>query len=214
MDSVARKLESKTVYQEFADVVSAGEVLTLSTSTGNVMARKAASCLLVPEVGDRVLVAVESRGDAFVLAVLERLSDSRATIELPRRTSVQAAERLSFVAREGVDVVGGNEVRLTSASVEVNAVQTRIASRAVELVGEAVGAELGTVKIVAKTVDSIFERLSQRMKRSFKTVEQTDQVKANHLDYAAETIAHFRGEHTIVSAKDLVKVNGEQIHMG
>lgn len=214
MESVARKLEVKAVYQEFADVVAAGEVLTLSTSTGNVIARKAASCLLVPDVGDRVLVAVDGRGEAFVLAVLERDSETRATLELPRRTMVQAAERLSFVAPEGIDVVGGDEVRIASANVAVNSARTRIASRVVDVVGEAVGAELGTVKVVAKTVDSILERVSQRVQRSFKWVEQTDQVKARQLDYAAETIAHFRGEHTVVSAKDLVKVNGEQIHMG
>jgi hypothetical protein len=215
MESVAKKLEVRVVHQEFAEVLTAGEVFELAASTGRIHARRAASCLIVPEVGDRVLCAVESRGDAFVLAVLERKeAASRATMELPERTVVRAAERLSLAANEGVDIVGGGEVRISSAAVEVTSLRTRLASRALEVVGDAVGADLGRVKIVAKSIDGMMERLSQRIKRSFRVVEETDQVKARHLDYAAETVAHFRGEHTVITAKDLVKVNGEQIHVG
>lgn len=215
MEAVARKHEPKLVYEEFAEVVSAGEVLTLKTNTGSVIARRAASCLLVPEVGDRVLCVIETRGDAFVLAVLERADGAqRATVELPEKTLLRAAERLAIAANQGVDVVGGGEVRISSARVEVTAMHTRLAGRVLDVVGEVVGADLGRVKLVAKTVDGMLERLSQRVKRSFKVVEETDQVKARHLDYAAETVAHFRGEHTVVTAKDLVKVNGEQIHVG
>ncbi|MBK9260043.1 MAG: DUF3540 domain-containing protein [Polyangiaceae bacterium] len=215
MEAVARKHEPKLVYEEFAEVVSAGEVLTLKTNTGKVVARRAASCLLVPEVGDRVLCVIETRGDAFVLAVLERADGAqRATVELPEKTLLRAAERLTIAANQGVDVVGGGEVRISSARVEVTAMHTRLAGRVLDVVGEVVGADLGRVKLVAKTVDGMLERLSQRVKRSFKVVEETDQVKARHLDYAAETVAHFRGEHTVVTAKDLVKVNGEQIHVG
>ena len=214
MENVAKKLEVRVVHQEFAEVLTAGEVFELAASTGRIHARRAASCLLVPEVGDRVLCAVESRGDAFVLAVLERKEAGRATVELPERTVVRAAERLSLAANEGVDIVGGGEVRISSAAVEVTSLRTRLASRALEVVGDAVGAELGRVKFVAKSIDGMMERLSQRIKRSFRVVEETDQVKARHIDYAAETVAHFRGEHTVVTAKDLVKVNGEQIHVG
>jgi len=214
MENVAKKLEVRVVHQEFAEVLTAGEVFELAASTGRIHARRAASCLLVPEVGDRVLCAVESRGDAFVLAVLERKEAGRATVELPERTLVRAAERLSLAANEGVDIVGGGEVRISSAAVEVTSLRTRLASRALEVVGDAVGAELGRVKFVAKSIDGMMERLSQRIKRSFRVVEETDQVKARHIDYAAETVAHFRGEHTVVTAKDLVKVNGEQIHVG
>lgn len=230
MENVARKPEAPWAYQEFAEVIAVGDVLTLKTNSGSVIARRAASCLLVPEIGDRVLCVIETRregrmrhveapfaqtGDAFVLAVLERADTTqRATVELPERTLLRAGERLGIAANQGVDVVGGGEVRISSAKVEITAMHTRLASRALDVVGEVVGADLGRVKLVAKTVDGILERLSQRVKRSFKIVEETDQVKARHLDYAAETVAHFRGEHTIVTAKDLVKVNGEQIHVG
>jgi hypothetical protein len=214
MDNVARKHEARAVHQEYAEVVSAGDALELSTSTGAVVARRAASCLLVPEVGDRVLVAMETRGDAYVLAVLDRRDEGKATLEISGDVVMRASERLSIAASQGVDVVGGTAVRIAARSVEVTSFQTRLASHALEVVGEAVGAELGRVKLLAKSVDGMMERLSQRVKRSFRFVEETEQVKARHLSYSAEEVAHFRGETTVVSASDLVKVNGEQIHVG
>ena len=214
MDSVARKLEVRSVHQEYAEVVAAGEVFELQVSTGAVVARRAASCLLVPQVGDRVLVAMEARGDAYVLAVLDRRDEGKATLEVAGEVVLRATEKLTIAASQGVDVVGGASVRLAAASVEVTSFQTRLTSHALEVVGEAVGAELGRVKLLAKSVDGLMERLSQRVKRSFRYVEEMDQVKARHLDYSAEQVAHFRGETAVVSAADLVKVNGEQIHVG
>lgn len=214
MENVARKLDVRAVHQEFAEVVSAGDLLELETSSGRLTARRAASCLLVPCVGDRVLCAVETRGDAFVLAVLERADETRATLEVEGAVTLRSTEKLSLVGEKGVDVVGGTAVRIASVRVDVNSVETRIASHAVEILGDVVKAELGRAKIVAKSIDGLVERMSQRVKRSFRWVEEIDQVKAKHIDYAAENVAHIRGETTVVTAKDLVKVNGEQIHVG
>jgi hypothetical protein len=66
----------------------------------------------------------------------------------------------------------------------------------------------------ASTLDSFFERLSLHARSSLRTVEELDQVKARHIDYAASGDAHLRGENALVSAHDLVKVNGEQVHVG
>ena len=48
MENVARKLDVRAVHQEFAEVVSAGDLFELETSSGRLTARRAASCLLVP----------------------------------------------------------------------------------------------------------------------------------------------------------------------
>lgn len=214
MENVARKLEHRAIYQEYAEVISAGDVLELRAPSGCIVARRAASCLLMPSVGDRVLCVVEERGDAFVLAVLERADDSRATLVMDGAVTLRTKEKLSLVGEKGVDIVGAETVRIAGKSVDVNSIETRIASHAVELLGDVVKADLGKVKYVAKSIDGLIDRVTNRVKRSFRTVEEIDQVKARHLDYSAEHVAHFRGETTVVTAKDLVKVNGEQIHVG
>jgi hypothetical protein len=62
--------------------------------------------------------------------------------------------------------------------------------------------------------DSLFERVSQRVKRSFRTVEDIDQLKAKKIDYAAESTLALRAEHAVVHGEELIKVDGKQIQLG
>lgn len=210
MSNVARKIEVKAVFQEFGEIVATdGALSTVRTALADVVARRAASCLLTPSVGDRVLLATEDRGDAYVLAVLEQRDPGQATISVDGDLSLRSVHgKVSVAAREGIDLITAAAARIASTEVQVTALETLTIATA------AMKAELDKVKVVATTVDSFFERVSQRVKRSFRTVEEIDQVKARHLDYAASGNAHIRGENTLVTAHDLVKVNAEQVHIG
>jgi len=57
-------------------------------------------------------------------------------------------------------------------------------------------------------------RFSQRVKNAYRRVEGMDQLRAQHIDHAADKTMSLRGENTLMTAKQLVKVDGEQIHMG
>lgn len=216
MNSAARKIEPSVVYQEFGEVVAvAGHTLTVRGAIADVQARRAASCLLAPEVGDRVLVAVEEAGDAFVLAVLVRGSEGATTIGVEGDLAIRAASgKVTIAAQEGVDVVSPSPVRVAAGEVTVSAAIGRLRVEALEVLGRAVKAELGKVKVFASSLDSVLERFTQRSRTSLRTVEELDQVRAKHIDYAAAGNAHLRGENALVSAEDLVKVNAEQIHIG
>jgi hypothetical protein len=210
MDNVARQIEVKAVFQEFGEVVAINaELVTVRTALTDVTARRAASCLLDPAVGDRVLVAVEERGDAYVLSVLEQRDPTAATISVEGDLTLRSLRgKVSVAAQEGVDIVTAAAARIMASTVDVEAME------ALSVVGGALKAELGKVKVYAATLDSFFERVSQHAKRSFRTVDELDQVKARHIDYAASGNAHLRGENALVTAHDLVKVNGEQVHVG
>ena len=58
------------------------------------------------------------------------------------------------------------------------------------------------------------ERISVDAKRSYRTVSEIDQVKAEQIDYAAETIMNLHGKNTLVTAEELVKLDAAQIHVG
>ena len=68
--------------------------------------------------------------------------------------------------------------------------------------------------LVTETLDSVLDRFSQRVKRSYRTVEETDQLKAERIDYTASSTMSLHGENALVTAEQLVKVDGEQIHLG
>ena len=60
----------------------------------------------------------------------------------------------------------------------------------------------------------MFERVTQRVKRSFRFVEDADTVKAGRIDYAADTALTMRAKNTIIAAEELAKVDAEQIQLG
>lgn len=210
MDNVARKIEVRAVFQEFGEVVAIdAELVTVRTALAEVTARRAASCLLEPAVGDRVLLAAEERGDAYVLAVLEQRDPETSRISVEGNLTLSSLRgKVSVAAQEGVELVSSAAVRILASAVEVQAVE------ALSVLSGAVKGEFGKVKMYAATLDSFFERVSQHAKRSSRTVEEMDQVQAGHLDYAASGNAHLRGDNALISAHELVKLNGEQVHIG
>ena len=58
------------------------------------------------------------------------------------------------------------------------------------------------------------ERISQRVKRLYRHVEDFEQLRADKVDYVANKTMSLRGQNTLMTAEELVKVDGEQIHLG
>ena len=116
MESVARKIEVKAVFQQFGEALAvAGHTVTVRTPLADIPAKRAASCLLEPAVGDRVLLAVEDGGAAYVLAVLDREDGAQATISVEGDLVLRSLRgRVSVAAQEGVDIVSAATARATA----------------------------------------------------------------------------------------------------
>lgn len=213
MDSAARHIDDTTIL-ETGQVHGTGDgTFRVATSSGTVRARRAVSCLVAPEEGD--LVQLSSRGDgrSWILAVLERESPV-TTLSAPGDLRIEVdAGTFCVAARDGVSIATADEVSVASARVDVNTVEARLAAQTATLLGRFLQTEFEKVRSFAGTVDAVFDRLSQKVKRSYRTVEN-DQVRAKRIDYAAEKNVSLRGHNALVTAEQLVKIDGEQIHLG
>jgi hypothetical protein len=216
MHSVARKLEARVVFQEVGEVVTIDAAsLGIRTALGTLQARRALSCVVAPRLGDRVLVASEERGASFVLAVLERPSEAPTTIGVEGDLELRTPSgKVTVTTRDGLDLSSAATVRVTAPAVDVSAVEGRLAFQMLDLFASVLQAEMGKVKALACKLDALLDRLRLRTRSSLRTVEELDQVRARHLDYSATGNAHLRGENTLVTAEDLVKINADQVHLG
>ncbi|HRI66407.1 MAG TPA: DUF3540 domain-containing protein, partial [Polyangium sp.] len=187
MNNAARKIEPRVVYQEFGEVLGiTGQTIVVRGAVADVRTKRAASCLLAPGIGDRVLVVVEENGDAFVLAVLERKSTEAATLDTDGDLAIRAhSGKVTIAAQEGIDVVSPSPVRIVAGEMSVTAALGQVRVEVLEVLGRAVKAELGRVKVLATSIDSVLERFTQRARLSKRTIEELDQVHAGHIDYAA-----------------------------
>ncbi len=212
--TAAKKLASPETYLESGLVERLGETIAVRLWTGTIEARRAKSCLVAPEIGDKVLCAIEADG-AYVLAVLAGSEGAKTVLAADGDLELRArGGSVSVLGSEGVAIVSGGDLAVTSRELHVHAKQGSVAVDELGFFGRLLQAEVSKVTLVAQEMDSVFTRLSQRAKRVFRFVEEIDQTRAGTIDLRAQNLVAIRGENAIVSARVLAKVDGEQIHLG
>jgi hypothetical protein len=217
MRSIARKIEPQQAYQAHQEVgrVARADGASFAVASGSEEhdARRAVSCLVQPEVGDEVVVSVTPSG-RYILAILERRGTA-ARLVLDGDLSVSLPSgRFTVDAADGVSVVSGTDVGVVSPTVDVRADRGSVVLESLSFLGATIEAEVGRAKVVATLLESVAERVSQRCRRAFRFVTEIEQLRAHRIDYTAEQTMSLRAENTVLTAQELVKIDGEQIHVG
>ena len=214
--NLARKLDELEAYQVMGTVVHAEPGLFIvRTGRGDMRARRATSCLVEPRIDDFVLVAGAPSGAAWVLAVLEREAGAGASLACDGDLEIKVPEgRVRVASKEGIDLVSQKDVSVLADGVRVHAATGSVVMDSLSYLGGLVRSEIGKLRHEGGIVERVVERVSERVKRSFRKVEEVDQVRAERIDYSAKQVMSLRAENAIVTAEELVKMDGEQIHLG
>ena len=208
----ARHYEDPATAHEPA-FVSSVTPLRLRASGIEYEAQRAVSCLVAPRLGDEVYVALLADRRAFVLAVLERPAPG-VELAVEGDCTLRASGAMAITGRAGMSLVSGTSMDVVTGRFSLDAVTTSFASETVALVARTVSAELDKARVAARVVDGFFERVTQRAKRALRIVEEADQVRAGRIDYVAEASMTLNADNTVVTARQLVKVDGSQIQLG
>jgi hypothetical protein len=177
-------------------------------------ARRAAGCLLAPRKGDLVLAARMGE-ECYLLNVLERDAQAPARIEVEGDLELSAPSgSLEVSARDGLDMASPARVGLTASELSVTAAHGRVALESLSFLGGLVRARLDKLRLAARTVDSVVERLTQSLKNRFTRVEELDRLEAACISQEADDLFSARGKYSLVSAEEDVKIDGGMIHLG
>lgn len=215
MSNMAIQSQLAVIVQKYGVVTQVEPTMTVQVDTGYYQAECAASCLLEPMPGDSVLLVTDTNQAHFVLAVLARANHLGAMLRLPANTEIQAADgHLKLSARDGIALQTVGELSMQSATLRVEALKGDVTVQSLSLVGGVLRSCVDQIKSVGRTFDSVFERCHQRVGRSYRVVDEIDQVKANMMDYRADTSLQLHARHTLMTADELVKVDADQIHLG
>lgn len=178
---------------------AAGGGFVIETAGDRICAQQAVSCLVRPEEGDEVIVAGTVEGPKFVLAILRR-EEKAKTIAADGDLEFDVRGELRVHARDGMEFLSPRRFLVASANLVATAKNAAL---------EAQGA-----RILANVVDATAERLSSRFSRVFRQVFELEHVRSGQLDYVAEGNVRLHGDNTLLTARELVKADGKQIHMG
>ncbi len=210
--NAAKKLMHTTPTLQTGTVTRLGAKLEVRVRGGSSRARRAKSCLVAPELGDTVLCAMDANG-CWVLAVLEGPT-STTKLEAEGDLEVVAGRNLSLHAAQDAELVGGNAVAVGASELHVRADSATVSAPRLGFLGRIVHAELSRLSLVAEEVDQTIERLALKAKRVFRVVDELDQTRAGSVDLRAQELMAVRGENTVIAARVLAKVDGEQVHIG
>ncbi|HJL16981.1 MAG TPA: DUF3540 domain-containing protein [Sandaracinaceae bacterium LLY-WYZ-13_1] len=177
------------------------------------MARRAASCLLAPRAGDVVLCA-KVDGAAYVLAVLER--DAEGTeLEVDGELAFRShAGSIRMDAAEDVELRSGRALRLRSQAMAFVAEQGSWVGRELRLVGERLTLDAQRIRQVSTFAERVADSLEERFGRTYRDVEDAEHVRAGSITYSIRHLLRHHASTAVMTAKKLIKLDGDQIHLG
>ena len=159
--------------------------------------RRAASCVIAPQVGDTVLVtSVENQ--IWLLAVLERANAQQAELSVPGDLHIHSTGELS----------------LSSSALRISAEQGDCHISDMNYSGDKFSAWVSLSRIVGKRAESVWQTITQVSHNLLRTTRNTEQVRAGQLDMKAQDYARLHASNTVITSKAITKVDSEQIHMG
>jgi hypothetical protein len=216
MNNPARKLHEIPLVQEQGMITNTdGKFFTVETRCGTYEARQAVSCLIKPLPGDKVLVVGDFVDGFYILAVLDREETQKQTLEFHGPVDLKVEDgRLTIAAQEGMSLAAAKDVSLAARELNIHSLQSEVSVHHLVFSGGFWLGQVEKLRFLATTFDSVVERLSQRVKRSYRTVEEIDQLRAGRLDYLIDKLLSLRGKYSMLTAKEDVKIDGERIHMG
>lgn len=165
----------------------------------SLVARQAASCLLAPVIGDRVLVYAD-RDEAFILAVLVRSAEHAAEISVP------GADRVILSASDRLEI--------TASNVSVNAGQIDLVSRVLVAAGEMLTTNFRriTETVVDKMVGA--RTITTKVETRTAVVKDVDVLNAGMLVQTVDSVSTQKSEIALMTAKRDVRIDAERVSVG
>jgi hypothetical protein len=215
MSNLAYKFEEFEPSLTIGKVLASGEFVVIQTASDIVRAKPATSCLTRVEVGDLVLLAQNAARSSYVLSVLEREKAQPLTISCERDLRLESTVgKVQIAAKSGINLATAGEIDATSSSISVQSGRASMFIAQAILVGSSFLARLDQLRVVATVVESIADNIVEKCGRLLRRVADSEQVIAGNIEYRAEESVSVHGKHALVTAENLVKLDGEQIHLG
>lgn len=190
---------------EVASVFCEGRVLAVENCRFTIVAddevasaSRAAGCLLQPCAGDVVLLYRRAQGAFCILNVLEREGGCDAELALESPARITCAGPLTIAAPT---------IRSEAASMQFTAESLKLDAQKADVA-------VGALTFLAQKVDAAILLLLQKLGRSSRRVETTEEVHAAQIHLKADEILQAESKYTVMISDEITRIDGKQIQMG
>ncbi len=187
----------------------------LQGAQGELRARCALSCLLLPEIGDTVLVSASAdQLSCYILAILLRPSTAHCTVKLPGEATVLSSSGTLVMQAESIAVQGKQSLDLEAPRFGVQALVGDVRIKLLQSWCEQVQSNIVRLKLIAKNMSTVVERQVTRARECFRWIEQTDETRAGRVRMVVKNRMQVQAKHASIKAEGLVKIDGQKIDLG
>ena len=193
--------QSSSIEQyEYASIISVTEqgYILKPDNGSSIIAQQAFGCPFTPIIDDWVMFVRCANRGVFIINILQRQHDQSAVIANKNGIELQSKQKIKISA---------HDINMTSSNTQVVSQQYSHTSQKLHIKSD-------TTQFYSRTVESVSERLVQKVKDSFKVIERLEQVSANDIIQNIKNAFIQRSRQVDISAKSDVKINGDRIHMG
>ena len=218
MENRAHKLRYTQPSLEYGTVTGENEsCFSVHTDTGELDAERAVSCMISPQSGDIVLLTIDSFGNCYILAILERGEDNNAAQDIVFEGPVNFKVRnggLRVTTSDDLVLASENKLSMASQEFEIHAGVGSVRIEKFSFFGKLLHSQIEKIKVVADAVDSIFRRSVQRLTSSYRYIEEHEEVQSASTRMLVDGTLTMQTKNTVHTAEEHVKIDAEQIHLG
>jgi hypothetical protein len=218
MQEVLRKSEHSQPILEYGHVNFVGEgTFIVLTAYGTASAERAVSCLVLPRVGDTVLLSMDMNGNNFILSVLMHArEDERGTdLVFDGQVNVHVNDGdLSFTSDRNILLASGEELACVGRNISIHAGKGEASIGTLSFVGKFFESQVERVKNVADSVDTVYRCLTERLINAFRYVKEEEEVQTGSTRYLVEDTLTMHSKNAVHMSEEIVTINAEQVHLG
>ena len=211
----ARQQETVTTSLEEAVVIGGGnENWIIQSDAGTYKARKAVSCLVCPQIGDKVLSVSLASGGSNILAILERKQSQTTHLKFDGDVDISATKSIRMMASERFDAYSGNEMNFDATDFSVRANTSSVVFDKLNVTGNEAKHSINKIQVLAKYIESVSETSKQVMQNSFRLVSGLESVQAGEVLQRIKKRFTVQSKQASILAEEDAKVNGKRVHLG
>jgi hypothetical protein len=158
-------------------------------------ARRAASCLVLPQVGDTVLLA-RSNDAYWIVAVLVASGERDLKLQAPRLSA--DAIQMNLTAQE-----------MRTTSPEWQAIHGNV-----HLMAQRLSGQVGMLDWLSDRVTACLDMFVGRFRTSLREVRDIESTKCGNYDLHVDQTMVMSSKNGVIAAQGLMKVDASQIHIG
>lgn len=178
-------------------------------------AQRAASCLLEPEPGDTVLVAIDTQpGSAFILAILTRCHPQDGKVLLPSGSMLHDTPAGLNLHTHNLNLQAKGSTELTSDHLTLRSHSAHVNLDHVDARFDTAHTQATTLTLQARSLSARIGRLVQRTVDYFRHTEKLDETRAGRLSVTVDGHHTIRAGHVTTHAQGFVKIDGQKIDLG